>query len=82
MRYDLFKEKLLEAGLDKEKFLQLTGTTVNTYNNWAKKSTFETPKWTQAYLDVYIKNRENEIYIAKFKKDFLNQKTLCLVQVL
>lgn len=72
MRYDLFKEKLLEAGLDKEKFLQLTGTTVTTYNNWAKTYTYNAPDWTQAYLDLYIKNRENEIYIAKLKKDFLN----------
>jgi sulfatase maturation enzyme AslB (radical SAM superfamily) len=72
MHYDLFKEKLLEAGLNKEKFISMTSTTETTYNNWAKRSTYETAYWVEAYLDIYIKNRENEIYIAKLKKDFLN----------
>jgi hypothetical protein len=72
MHYDLFKEKLLEAGLNKEKFLSMTNTAETTYNNWAKTSTYKTAYWVEAYLDLYIKNRENEIYIAKLKKDFLN----------
>jgi hypothetical protein len=72
MNYDLFKDKLLEAGLDKERFISLTNTPETTYNNWAKTNTYKTPNWVEVYLDLYIKNRENEIYIAKLKKDFFN----------
>lgn len=72
MHYESFKEKLLKAGLDKDKFISLTKTSENTYNSWAKKSTYKTPNWVEAYLDLYIENRENEIYIAKLKKDFLS----------
>ena len=47
MHYDLFKDKLLEAGLDKNKFINLTKTTETTYNNWAKKKTYETERTNQ-----------------------------------
>lgn len=69
MDYDLFKELLLKAGLDKHKFIGLTNTPETTYNNWAKKSIYKTPNWVKAYLDLYIKNRENEIYISKLKEE-------------
>jgi hypothetical protein len=69
MKYDLFKKKLLEAGLDKERFLSLTKTPKGTYEGWASKRNFKTPYWVQAYLDLYIENRNNEIYISKLKEE-------------
>lgn len=71
MHYDLFKEKLLQAGLDKEQFINITKTPKTTFNNWAKKNVYKTPDWVEAYLDLYIENKENYIYITKLKKDFL-----------
>lgn len=69
MDYNLFKELLLKAGLDKKKFISLTNTPETTYNNWAKKNIYKTPKWVKAYLDLYIKNRENEIVVKKLFND-------------
>lgn len=72
MKYNLFEEKLLEAGLNKEKFLELTAIPKTTFYNWSKKSTYNTPKWVEAYLELYIKNRNNEIYISKLKEEMYN----------
>lgn len=74
MKYDLFEEKLLEAGLNKEKFLELTEIPKTTFYNWSKKSTYSTPKWVEAFLEIYIKNRNNEIYISKLKEEIHNHE--------
>lgn len=69
MEYNDFRKKLLEAGLDKEQFMSLTQTPKGTYDGWAAKRIYKTPHWVEAYLDLYIKNRNNEIYISKLKEE-------------
>jgi hypothetical protein len=60
--------KLISAGLTKERFSELTNTPMATIKNWMakRKGKFSNcPTWTEAYLDLYIKNHENEIHIRK-----------------
>jgi hypothetical protein len=62
------KDKLLVAGLDKESFSRLTNTPISTINEWSSKRNGkykDCPNWVESYLNLYIKNRDNEIYIKK-----------------
>ena len=69
MEFDKFKQLLIESGLDKASFIDLTGVPLSTYNEWASKRRYKVPRWVQVYLELYIKNKENEIYIKKLKEE-------------
>ena len=69
MEFNKFKQLLLEAGLDKANFINLTGVPLSTYHEWAAKRRYKVPKWVEVYLKLYIKNRENEICIKKLKEE-------------
>lgn len=63
-----FKRKLLSAGLEKEDFSELTKISLSTIAGWTTKRKDKIkvcPAWVESYLDLYIKNRENEIYVKK-----------------
>jgi len=69
-----FENKLLLAGLDKLIFSNLTNTPIRTISNWftsRKGKIAKTPKWVEPYLDLYIKNRKNEIYIEKLHEELI-----------
>jgi len=69
MEYDKFKQLLLQAGLDKKSFLDITGVPKGTYHEWASKRRYRVPQWVRVYLELYIKNKENEVYIKKLKEE-------------
>lgn len=60
--------KLISAGLTKESFSELTNTPAATIKNWMAKrkgKSTNCPHWVEAYLDLYLENQENKIYIRK-----------------
>lgn len=72
-----FDKKLLFARLSKEDFSILTKTPMATIKNWTvtrKGKNCECPNWVEVYLDLYIKNSENEIYIEQLIKELKNEK--------
>lgn len=67
-----FENKLLIAGLTKQTFSDLTNTPYGTITNWLssrKGNKGKIPKWVEPYLDLYIENKENQIYIKKLFKE-------------
>lgn len=68
-----FNKKLLIAGLKKEDFSKLTKIPASTIAGWTTKRNNKSqvcPTWVEPYLDLYIKNRENEIVVKKLLNDF------------
>ena len=64
MKYTIFEEYLLTAGLSLEKFSILTDTPLSTIKGWkTSRKNNETAKWVKPYLNIYIKNNKNEIII-------------------
>ncbi len=61
MNANLFKEKLLQAGLTKEQFSNLTNTPIPTINGWLTTRTNKTSVWVEPYLDLYIENNKNKV---------------------
>lgn len=75
MRSKEFDEKLIVAGLTKEHFAERTNTPIATIKNWFVKrnGTYgHCPNWVEAYLDLYIENHENEIFINKLMGQIKN----------
>lgn len=61
-----FKNKLLDAGLEKEDFSKLTNISTSTIAGWTTKRNGEAqvfPAWVEPYLDLYIENKKNKICI-------------------
>lgn len=72
MNSSYFKDKLLLAGLSNQTFSYLTKIPIRTIENWLtsrKGKEGKIPNWVESYLDLYIKNRENEILIKKLYKE-------------
>ncbi|WP_419768220.1 XRE family transcriptional regulator [Arcobacter sp.] len=72
-----FEEKLLLAGISKEKFAKLTNIPISTIRNWTTKRNGKESncaKWVESYLDLFIQNKENKIYINKLIKELKNEK--------
>jgi len=68
-----FKNKLLCAGLEKEDFSKLTKIPLPTIAGWTTKRKDKIqvcPTWVEAYLDLYIKNKENEIVLKRLLNNF------------
>ena len=68
MNANLFKERLLLAGLTKEQFSILTRTPLPTINGWLTTRTNKTSEWVNPYLGLYIENNKNKIIIEELKK--------------
>ncbi|WP_418187131.1 XRE family transcriptional regulator [Aliarcobacter lanthieri] len=67
-----FEDKLLIAGLTKQTFSNLTNIPSGTITNWLtsrKGNKGKIPNWVEPYLDLYIKNRENETHIKKLYEE-------------
>ena len=71
MKYMEFKEKLRSSGLSEEDFSVLTNTPMATIKGWAARRLNKTPKWVSPYLDLYAKNKQNEVVI-KYLEGKLN----------
>lgn len=67
MKYAEFKEKLKVSGLSEQDFSTLTNIPMPTIRGWAAKRTNKTPRWVSSYLDLYEKNRKNEIVIEHYE---------------
>ncbi len=74
MKYIEFKEKLRISGLSEEDFSTLTNTPMATIRGWAAKRFNKTPKWVSSYLELYEKNRQNEIVIKYYERQKSNGK--------
>lgn len=73
-----FENKLLIAGLTRQTFSILTNTPLGTISNWLysrKGKKGNIPYWVEPYLDLYIKNRENETYIRKLYEELKKDNT-------
>ncbi len=69
MNYDLFLEKLKEAGLSKDEFLELTNTNPNTLKGWAtERQGRRVQHWVESWLELYINNKEKDIIIKALRK--------------
>jgi len=72
MKYVEFKEKLRTSGLSEEEFSTLTNTPMPTIRGWASKRSNKTPKWVSSYLELYEKNRKNEIVLEYYERQKTN----------
>ena len=72
MNNSYFEDKLLLAGLSKQTFSNSTNIPIRTISNWLtsrKGKEGKIPNWVEPYLDLYIKNRENETHIKKLYEE-------------
>lgn len=68
MDYDKFLEKLKEAGLNKDEFVELTKTNPNTLKGWAtERQGRRVQHWVESWLELYIDNKEKDIAIKVLK---------------
>lgn len=77
MKVTDFENKLLLAGLTKQTFSNLTNTPIRTISNWLitrKGIEGKTPKWVEPYLNLYIENNQNKIFIEKLIKELKNNE--------
>jgi len=72
-----FENKLLLAGLSKQTFSDLTNIPIRTISNWLitrKGKEGRTPTWVEPYLDLYLENNQNKIFIKKLIKELKNDE--------
>ena len=68
MDFDVFLEKLKEAGLSKEDFINKAGLNSNTLRGWAtERQGRKTQPWVESWLELYISNKEKDIVIKALK---------------
>jgi hypothetical protein len=68
MDFDVFLEKLKEAGLSKEDFINKAGLTSNTLRGWAtERQGRKTQPWVESWLELYVSNKEKDIVIKALK---------------
>ncbi len=68
MNYDNFLKLLKEANLNKDEFIELTGTKLGTYNGWGTvRLGRKTPLWTESWLRLYIANKNKDIVIEALR---------------
>lgn len=68
MEFDIFLEKLKEAGLSKEEFTKKTGLNLNTLRGWAtERQGRKTQVWVDSWLELYIDNKKKDIIIEHLK---------------
>lgn len=69
MDFDKFLEKLKEAGLSKEEFIEETSLNSNTLKGWAtERQGRKTQPWVDSWLKLYINNKEKDIIIKALRK--------------